>query len=187
MTTRDKVREHQYKTWLASPAAAKEDLGWETTVPLVVGPQRQIADWEAKRRRDRAMPSLPRSDRAVITYTLALLVGILLESLALFGRLYEFSPPWLIFVVIGGLMGAVSFFTVSWPGWAQFVAGAAVGVGAELLNVWVPHAWTFNPRSFGAIPNELVRAIVLGLPAGLMPLGVNAIVRGLYRRRLRLG
>ena len=71
--------------------------------------------------------------------------------------------------------------------WAQFAAGAAVGIGTELLNVWVLHAWTFNPESLGAIPGDVVRAIVVGLPAGLMPVGVNAVVRALYRRRLRLG
>lgn len=191
MTTRDKVRELRHKTWMGSPAAAKRDFDWETEMPLGEGLARQVTDWDAKRKREREMPGLPRGDRAIMTYTLAVLVGIVLESLARLGRWYEFTPHWLIFVVIfiviGGIMGTVSFLTVRWPTWAQFAAGAAVGIGAELLNVWLLHAWTFNPDSLGAIPGDVVRAIVVGLPAGLMPVGVNAIVRALYRRRLRLG
>lgn len=189
--TRDKVRELGQKGWIGSPAAAKQDFGWEAEVPLGEGIARQVRDWEAKRQAVRELRGLPRRDRAVMTYTLAVIVGIVLESLAWLGRWYQFTPPWLIFVVIfvviGGLMGTVAYTTYRWPVWGQFLAGAAVGVGAELLNVWLLHAWTFNPDSFGLIPGDVLRAIVFGLPAGLMPVGVSAIMRSLYRRRLRLG
>jgi nucleoside-diphosphate-sugar epimerase len=191
MTTLDKVRELRQTRWVASPAAAKSDFGWETEVALKPGLKREVDDVAAVARGQSEMTGLPTRDRAVMTYTLAVLVGVVLESLAKLGNWYAFSPQWLIFVVIfvviGGLMGTVAFLTVRWPAWAQFLAGAAVGVGAELLNVWVLHAWTFNPSSLGLIKSGEVRAIVVGLPAGLMPVGVNMLIRVLYRRRLRLG
>jgi hypothetical protein len=191
LTTLDKVRELKQGRWVASPAAAKRDFGWETETDLHRGISAEVKDFYATAQRDSEMPGLPFRDRAVMTYTLAVLVGIVLESLARIGQWYAFSPQWLIFIVIflviGGLMGTVTLVTVRLPAWAQFLCGAAVGVGAELLNVWVLHAWTFNPSGIGIISSGVLRAIVVGLPAGLLPVGVTAIVRALYRRRLRLG
>jgi nucleoside-diphosphate-sugar epimerase len=191
LVTRDKVRELTRHGWVTSPAAAERDLRWRArgTVEKDIG--RSVRDWDDRRRRAASLAGLPRRDQVIQTFTLAVLVGVIFEGLAWLADWYRFDPPWVIFVVmfaiIGGVMGTVSLVTSRKPTWVQFAAGAAVGVGAELLNATVLHVWTFNPDSFGLVPGDVLRAIVFGLPAGLMPVTLNAIVRALYGRRLRLG
>ena len=68
-----------------------------------------------------------------------------------------------------------------------FAVGVAIGVGFEIANALWLNLWTFNPESFGRIPGPWIRSIVLGIPAGVMPVAVNAIIRMLYKRRLRIG
>jgi nucleoside-diphosphate-sugar epimerase len=191
LLTRDKVRELRRRGWVTSPAAAEHDFQWRATTTVDRGIARQVEDWNTRRRQTASLAKLPRRDQAIQTFTLAVIIGMLMEGLAWLGEWYRFNPSWLIFVVIfaviGGLMGTVSLLTSRRPVWVQFSAGAAVGVGAELLNSAVLHVWTFNPGSFGIVEGDLLRALVFGLPAGLMPVALNAIVRSLYRRRLRLG
>ena len=52
------------------------------------------------------------------------------------------------------------------PAWVQFAAGAAVGVGAELLDVPVLHVWTFNPDSSAFVPGDVLRALVSAFRRG---------------------
>ncbi len=89
--------------------------------------------------------------------------------------------------VIGGLMGAISLWSIEHPIPLQFLWGAMVGVSAELANYFWLHIWTFDPETFGRLPAPWILSLVLGLPAGLMPVIVNQIIGGLYRLRRRLG
>jgi nucleoside-diphosphate-sugar epimerase len=191
MTTRDKVRELGAGHWAASPAAAKRDTNWQATVSLAAGMQAAVNDWRARTDAARDLTRFPRRDRAIMTYTLAVAFGVLVESTAWIGRWYAFHPWWLIFVVIfgvfGGVMGTLTFLTARWPAPAQFLAGAAVGIGAELLNALWFHGWEFSDKILALLPRLGVRAVVLGLPAGLLPVILTAVLRGFQQQRRRIG
>lgn len=192
LLTRDKVREVRQQYWVCSPEAAKRDLNWEARTPIKEGMKRSVAHWrdQQKRLQDGVM-SMPKGERALQTYTLAVAFGVAVESTAWLAKWYAFTPPWLIFVIIfgvfGGIMGSVSYFLAKQSGWLQFAVGVAIGVGFEIANALWLNLWTFNPESFGRIPGPWIRSIVLGIPAGVMPVAVNAIIRMLYKRRLRIG
>lgn len=189
--TRDKVREVRQRWWAASPAAAQADFGWRAQVPLIEGMRRAAAEWRA--REAAAHPANePLPDRAIKAYLLAIGFGVVVEGVAKIGNWYEFHPQALVFVIIfaifGGVMGSVALFGSRLPAVVQFIMGAAVGTGAELLNYFFLHRWTFSEAFLARLPsNPWLLALSLGLPAGLMPILVNAIARSLHQRRLRLG
>jgi hypothetical protein len=189
--TRDKYRELKQRSWLCTPAAAERDFGWKARTPLADGMARSVEDWKERGRQIKDGAARERRARAVQTYTLAILAGVIVESVALIGDWYKFDPWWLIFVVIfgifGGVMGSIAYFGVRWPWWALVAAGLFVAIGLELLNAEVLHLWEFNPDGFGRLPGPWLRSIVLGLPGGVMPPILVLIVRKLYQRRLRLG
>ncbi len=191
MTTRDKVRELVPRHWAASPAAAQRDTKWRPTVPLAEGMQAAVRDWRARVSAARSLALFPRRDRLIMTYTLAVAFGVLVESTAWIGRWYAFHPWWLIFIVIfgvfGGVMGTLTYLTSRWPAPAQFLAGAAVGIGAELLNGLWFHGWEFSDKILALLPRLGVRAVVLGLPAGLLPVILTAVLRGFQQQRRRIG
>lgn len=189
--TRDKAREVKQRYWVASPAAANRDFGWSGTVSLAEGMKRSVTEWRERKERTRAVHE-PMRDRAVKTYLIALGFGIVVEGIARIGQWYEFTPWWLILVVIvavfGGVMGSISLFFARSPAVIQFVLGAIVGTGAELLNHYWFHSWEFAPEFTARLPSDpWLLALSLGLPAGLMPVLVNGIVQALYGLRLRLG
>lgn len=189
--TRDKVREMRQRCWVGSPRAAGADFGWTAAVSLGEGMRRSVADWRA-RQQSRRLTREPLADRALKTYAIATAFGVVVEGLALLGRFYAFDPRWLIVVVVlgvfGGVMGTVSLLTAGRSPILQFVLGVLVSGGAEVLNsIWL-HAWEFDPAALARLPADAwMRALVLGLPAGLMPIVVNGLVQALYDRRLRLG
>lgn len=189
--TRDKAREVQQRWWVASAQAADTDFGWTAHVSLAEGMKRAVTEWKERRARRRLVRE-PIGDRAVKTYLIALGFGIVVEGIASIGQWYEFDPWWLIFVVIvavfGVVLGSISLFFARSPAVVQFVLGAIVGVGAELLNHFWLHTWEFAPAFLARLPSDpWMLALALGLPAGLMPVLVNAIVQTLYSLRLRLG
>jgi nucleoside-diphosphate-sugar epimerase len=190
-TTRDKVRELKHLHWAASPAAAHRDAGWRATVNLAQGMEATVRDWQARTRAERSLDAFPRGDRAIMTYTLAIAFGVLVETTAWLGRWYAFDPRWLIFVIIvgvfGGVMGTLTFVSVRWSTLAQFLAGTAVGVSAELANgLWL-HRWEFNDSIMRLLPSLGVRAVVLGLPAGVLPVVITAALRWFSGQRRRIG
>ena len=189
--TRDKVREIRQRWWAASPAAAGADLGWRATVPIAEGMRRAVADWRTRRERD-CLVHEALGDRALKTYLIAIGFGVVLEGVAWIGDWYRFHPPWLIVVIViavfGGVMGTVSLLAARRAPAVQFFLGAIVGIGAELLNHFWLHRWTFSPDFLAGLPTDpWLLALALGLPAGIMPVLVNGIVQALYERRLRLG
>jgi len=153
--------------------------------------QAAVRDWQARTKSERTLDDFPKRDRAIMTYTLAVAFGVLVESTAWIGRWYAFDPWWLIFVIIvgvfGGVMGTLTYLTVRWGALAQFLAGTAVGISAELINgLWL-HRWEFNDQIMRRLPSLGVRAVVLGLPAGLLPVVITAALRWFYRQRRRIG
>ncbi len=191
LLTLDKVREVTQRAWICTPAAAEEDFGWRSSTPLKDGIAREVRYWDETQRRSWQEPGLPAGERAVQTYSLAVAFGLLVEGLARLGDWYAFHPAWLIAVIVlgvfGGIMGSITLVLARRSLLLQFLAGAAVGIGAELLNALWLNAWTFNPASLGRIPGPWLRALVLGLPAGVLPIVVNTLVRALYLRRERVG
>ncbi len=191
LLTRDKVREVTQRAWVCTPAAAEQDFGWRARTPLEDGIAREVRYWDESQRRTWQEPDLPARERAIQTYSLAVAFGIFVEGLARLGDWYTFHPRWLIAVIVlgvfGAIMGTITFVLARRSLLLQFLAGAVVGIGAELANAFWLNAWTFNPASLGRIPGPWLRALVLGLPAGVLPIVVNTIVRSLYLRRERIG
>lgn len=188
--TRDKVREVKQRRWAATAEAAHRDFGWQAALSLGEGMRRAVDDWV---RRERAASPIhePLRDRAIKTFSIALAIGVVLETTAFLAGWYRFDPWWIILVVIvgiiGGLMGAVSLWSARHAIPFQFLWGVIIGTSAELANDFWLHSWEFDPATFGSLPGPWIRSIVLGLPAGIMPVLVNQLVGALYRLRLRLG
>ncbi len=75
-------------------------------------------------------------------------------------------------------------------GLVQFLIGTVVTGAAELANalgLTGSLGWTFTPGWPFGIDDPYLRSLVLGAAGGLIVLLVNAIMRGFYRRRLRVG
>jgi nucleoside-diphosphate-sugar epimerase len=191
LTTRDKLREVRFQHWAASPAAAKHDVNWQAEVSLKDGIKSSVEEWRSRAQSIRRLDRIPDRDRKIMTYTLAILFGVLVESTAWIGKWYTFSPPWLIFVIVfavfGGIIGTLTYVAVRWKPIAQFIAGALVGTGFELANgLWL-HLWEFSDTIMRLLPNLYMRSIVLGLPAGLLPIVLTALLRKFNEQRQRIG
>lgn len=191
LLTRDKVKEIRQRAWSVSAGAAQRDLGWVAEVKLDEGMRRAVRDWSQRTKALEKVDSEPVRDRAIQTFSVAIAFGIAVEGVTRIANWYVFHPWWLVFIVIvgvfGGVMGSLSLVSERWPIVAQFVAGAIVGIGAEVLNAFWLHAWEFAPVITDRLPGAWTRSILLGLPAGLMPVFVNSIIRSLYQKRLRVG
>jgi hypothetical protein len=118
-------------------------------------------------------------------------LGGLIEFESRLGGFYQFNPGWLVWVVIFGAfglaLGSLAMLLRRASGLAQFVAGTALAAAAEALNAAVLHTWTFRPGWPLGITNGYVRAAVLGTAGGVFVLVVNAVMRSLYKLRLRMG
>jgi hypothetical protein len=121
----------------------------------------------------------------------ASILGGLIEFESHLGGFYEFHPGWMIWVAILGffglLLGSVAMLLRRASGLLQFLVGTALAAGAEVLNLAVLHSWTFLPGWPLGITDGYVRAAVLGPAGGVFVLIVNAIMRSLYKLRLRMG
>lgn len=190
MVTRDKVRELRQTSWAVSPAAAQRDFGWVAGTPLEDGMRAAVADWELRQQQaSRITAEVPR-DRAIKTFTLAALIGVIVEGLAYLAGWYVYTSGWLILVAVfaffGVVIGAISYVLAGRVAVAQFAAGAAAFLAVEIPNhLWL-HLWQFSPALLGN-QNPWLRAGVLALPMGLVPLIINGAIGLLYRVRLRLG
>ncbi len=190
LITRDKVREVRQTSWAVTPAAAQRDFGWVATTPLEDGVRAEVADWEVRTERaDHITAEVPR-DRAIKTFTLAALVGVIVESLAYLAHWYVYTPGWLIVVAMFGffglIIGAISYLLAGRAAIAQFAAGAAAFLAVEIPNQLWLQLWHFSPALPGD-KNPWLRAAVLAVPMGLVPLIINEAIRLLYAVRRRLG
>ncbi len=192
LLTVDKVREVRHNSWAVTPAAAERDFGWKAEYDLHTGMRQTVRAWNEGHEAERKIvESEPTRDRAIKTYLLALAFGIVVEGIARLGNWYTFQPRWLIFVIIGvmfcGVMGTVTLLTSRKSILVQFLAGAAIGVGAEIANVLWLNAWVFNPGAPGAVADPWLRSLILGLPAGALPVLVNMIVTQMHHYQERVG
>ena len=139
-------------------------------------------------------------ERATITFGLSLVVGLIeaLIDLPLGGIIldglahalgFAAAPWWLtvlaLVAIFGILMGAVALVTAHAPILWQFLGGAAMGAGLELLNQLWLHWWQWNPATFGRIPGPWLPPLLLGVPAGLYPIMINLVVGFISRLRLQ--
>lgn len=202
LPTRDKVRELHHRWWACSPDAAKRDFGWAAGVPLAEGMKRAARDWAERRERDNAGHE-PLRDRLrkVITITAGLGIveatldvcagGMRWDGLARLLGIPGGIPWWGTYLLVTFLavvfIGSASLLTLRRGVVLRFLAGAAVGIGLELVNqLWLGF-WQWSPETFGRLSAPWVISLVLGLGAGFGPLITNAIVQATYDKRLRIG
>ena len=189
--TRDKAREISQRFWVASPARAKIDFGWEAGHSLLEGMTKTVAWYREEQREIRSMARERRGLRWFKFVVIGALIGAAIEAASLLGDFYWYTPPWLVYpVVLGGFgagMGSLSLWVRTMNGLKQFLIGTAVVGAAECLNEIAFHAWQFAQGWPLGITDPWVRTAVLAVPGGLVVLIVNAVMRSLYRRRLRLG
>jgi nucleoside-diphosphate-sugar epimerase len=188
--TRDKAREAGHQFWAAIPAAAGADFGWQAKTTLVEGMRRAVADWRTRKETAGRVTDEPFRERAIRAYLIATLLGAVNEIVAEIGHWYEFDPKWLIFPVIaayGVAFGGWALTSARWGYVVQFLGGAVIFMAAELSNYFWLHFWEFAPEPFGGLPVPWVRALVLAVPIGLLPVVTNLISCAIYRYRLRVG
>ena len=192
--TRDKARELSAPYWLADPGRAKRDFGWEAAHSLAAGMVPTVAAYRAEQAAVREM-ALEKPGVLWGKYVLSgSAVGVVIEIVAAAGGFYSFQPPWAVLVAIAGGFGAalstVALLLRRQAAGLQFAAGSLVMGGAEWLNEkgkMPVIGWTFKPGWPLGIKRPGLRVVVLAAAGGVVVLLVNAIMRALYRRRLRLG
>jgi len=189
--TRDKAREFSQRFWTVTPEKAKKDFDWESKTTLSQGLQIAVTDWMARRVKPPATLE-PRRDRVLKTIPLALAIGIVIEGLAEIGDWWTFTPWWVVLVIVilgfGGVLGGVSLLTAAKPKFVQFLAGGILGFVGELANALWLERWSFSQEFIGWLPqNDWIISLAVGLPLGFVPVIINCIVGGLYRRNCRLG
>jgi len=199
--TRDKVREVKQRFWAATPEAAHRDFGWVAKFSLEEGMVRTM-QYRAEQDRKALEFGIHQSlhDRALKTFSIAglaalaeALIDLPFGGVTLDGFAHAIglpSAPWwltagAIFLVFGVVMGFIALWTAGHGKAAQFLAGAAGGAGLELANQLALHWWTWSPTGFGRIPGPWPIALALGIPAGLYPLVIDAVVGMMYRRQMK--
>ncbi len=192
--TRDKVREMSQNYWVATPAKAKRDFGWEARADLERGMSKTIAFYQEQQRQLREMP-LEDPPRLWLKYVaVASGLGALIEVISRLGRFYTFTPRWAVFgVIFGGFglsLGSVAYLLRTQGDFQQFTAGTIGAGAAETLNdlgLLPGVSWEFAPGWPLGIRNGMLRSFLLGTAGGGFVLVVNAAMRALYERRLRFG
>ena len=192
--TRDKARELSQRFWVANPSKAKQDFGWEASFPLLEGMMQTIPVYREEQRELREMP-LEKGMIFYIKYILiAVIIGIVVETVAYIGGYYRFDPSWGAIVIAVGVIGIgfgiLSMMLRKSSDAIQFVVGTIIAGAIELLNYLdlLPLiSWKFAQGWPFGITNPWLRIFVLAFPGGVIILLLNTIMRSLYKRRLRLG
>ena len=189
--TRDKVRELAQIYWLCSPQKAQEDFGWKAKTPLLNGLRATHRFYKEEQLSLKAMPEEPKGILWLKYLLVSLGLGILIEGLSAFGKLYVFQPWWLVFVVVlvpwGLIVGSIAMVIRTRGFLVQYLPGFILLFGAELLNHYYLHSWEFYGGSLFGITNPVVRAGVLGILAGFIIPIINALMKQFYKIKLRLG
>jgi len=203
LPSRDKVRDLSQIYWLCTAKKAQDDFGWVAKTSLNDG---VTATYSYLQSEDLRLKKMTLDTKWIIWLKyvfLSMSVGVIIETLAAFGKVYLFTPGWLVFLVIPGLwgltFGSVAMVTRTKSGFIQFLPGFIILFGAELLNHYYLHKWIFYyffqedskwkylEHSLYGIENPFIRAAVLGVATGfLIPL-INGIMKQIYKHQQRVG
>ncbi len=191
--TRDKALELTQSYWIADPAKAKRDFGWEAEHDLLAGMRKTTQHYFAQQRE---ISEMALEDKRWLWFkyvSVATVLGALIELISAIGQFYVFDPRWLVIVVIFGafglVLGTVAMLLRRRSALLQLIVGTLLAGSAE-LNVamgLLPFKWIFAPGFPFGITNDYVRAVVLGFAGGIFIIIVNQIMQALYKRRLRMG
>jgi dihydroflavonol-4-reductase len=192
--TRDKGREIAQRFWIADPAKAKRDFDWQAQHDLLQGMQITTRCFLEEEQQLREMRLEDPTGLWLKYLACALLLGGLIEMTAALGHFYTFQPWWAVFVIVFGAfglgLGTIAFWLRQRGDLLQFAAGTITASVVELLNDFhlIPFmAWAFAPGWPLGITNPWARSLLLGCAGGIFILIVNAVMRLLYKRRLRKG
>jgi hypothetical protein len=189
--TRDKVRDISNRYWLCTPEKAKRDFGWEAKTSLLDGMKKTIQYFRENQHRLKKMPDETKRILWIKYFFLSLGVGVIIEWLAAFGKVYKFTPGWIVFVAIIGLwgliFGSIAMAVRTKRFLVQFIPGFLLLFGAELLNHYFLHNWEFYNNSLFGVTNPLLRALILGVATGFIIPIINTLMKQLYKRKLRIG
>lgn len=91
-----------------------------------------------------------------------------------------------IILVYGGILGSITLLSARFRAMVRFLLGAAIGFTAETINHLSGDLfWHFDRLQ--PVDGWVVSALLYGgIPADILVVLVNWIVRLLYRRRLRV-
>ncbi|UCH95463.1 MAG: NAD-dependent epimerase/dehydratase family protein [Candidatus Aminicenantes bacterium] len=188
--SRDKVRDLTQVNWLCTAEKAKKDFGWEAKTSLLEGAKATNDFIRADEKRLKTMPDETTGILRLKYFLLSLTLGVIIELLAWIGKVYLFTPWWLVFVVLlilwGLIFGWFAMITRRCVILVQYIPGFILLFGGELLNNYYLDAWTFENGPLGNM-NPVVRALVLGILAGFLIPIINEIMKQLYKWKLRLG
>ncbi|MCP5050885.1 MAG: NAD-dependent epimerase/dehydratase family protein [bacterium] len=193
MPTRDKVRDLSQVYWLCSAEKAREQIGWEAKTTLLDGATATHQYMKAEEKEFKEMPGESKSILGLKYFCIGVVLGLVIEVLAAFGKVYAFHPWHFMIGVVIGLWGivfgglAMKTRRSGFP--LQFILGFIILFGAELLNHYYLHNWSFYTGDiFGlASMTPLARAAWLGFATGFIIPLLNGIMGQLYRRQLRVG
>lgn len=189
--TRDKVRDISQVYWLCTPAKAKKDFGWAAKHSLLEGMKATCSYYREEERTLKKMPLEPGGILWLKYFFLSLAVGIIIEALAAFGKVYQFTPWWFVFGVVIGLWGLVfgtlAKVTRRCNYIIQYLPGFFLLFGAELLNHYYLHKWSFSNDSLFGVTDPVMRAVVLGIATGFIIPIINAVMKQFYKCKLRVG
>ncbi|MDZ7261286.1 MAG: NAD-dependent epimerase/dehydratase family protein, partial [candidate division KSB1 bacterium] len=113
--SRDKVRDLSQIYWLCTPQKAREHFGWQAQTPLLDGLKATGKYYREEQRKLKKMPEELTNILWIKYFFLSLGIGILIESLAAFGKVYVFKPWWLVFGIVlvlwGLIFGSIAMLT----------------------------------------------------------------------------
>ncbi|MGO7416647.1 hypothetical protein ACC810_02905 [Rhizobium ruizarguesonis] len=106
-------------------------------------------------------------------------IGLLVEYFSYIFNLYHFIHQWTIWLVIFMIFGSLGLLSYAVRGqkkYVQFLAGAFVGISAELFNVHVATLWIFDIDAMNLSHAPSFRAVILGSLGGLIPILLSACI-----------
>ncbi len=189
--SRDKVRDISQVYWLCTPKKAQEHFGWQAKTTLLEGMRATHDYYRKERQKLSQMPDESKDILWLKYFSLSLGIGILIEALAAFGKVYAFQPWWMVFGILLGLwgivFGSIAMATRTRGFLVQYLPGFALLFGGELLNNYYLHKWEFYNDALYGITNPVLRAAVLGIATGFLIPIINQIMIQFYKIKLRLG
>ncbi len=191
--TRDKTRDISQVYWLCSPQKAKDQLGWEAKHTLLEGAKITHRYMLEQEKKNKAMACESKGILFLKYCSVGVLIGAFIEIMAEFGKIYQFNPWYFafaaVFVMWGVLFGLIAMVTRKLPVIWQAIPGFLFLFGAELLNHYYLHQWSFYPNDIFGLSQltPLWRAAWLGIAtAFILPL-YNVIQRKLFEYKSRVG